>query len=101
MSGFSTRDLLVELFLTVPIRLTHLLPILHHLIQPLVFALKGNPELVSQGLWTLELCIASLALWSETSMASRDPMEELRAQRGPGDHHEVSQGYLQQSNTPG
>lgn len=56
----STRDLLVELCLTVPLRLTHLLPHLHYLMQPLVSALRGGPELVSQGLRTLELCIDNL-----------------------------------------
>ncbi|KAF7301711.1 hypothetical protein MIND_00736700 [Mycena indigotica] len=55
-----TRDLIVELCLTVPLRLTHLLPHLSYLMQPLALALRGNPELVAQGLRTLELCIDNL-----------------------------------------
>ncbi|KAG8921641.1 hypothetical protein FRC01_000141 [Tulasnella sp. 417] len=54
------RDLLVELCLTVPVRLTHLLPFLQHLMRPLVLALKGSPEMAAQGLRTLELCIDNL-----------------------------------------
>ncbi|TFK56003.1 FAT-domain-containing protein [Heliocybe sulcata] len=55
-----SKDMIVELCLTVPLRLTHLLPHLQHLMRPLVFALRGAPELVSQGLRTLELCIDNL-----------------------------------------
>jgi transformation/transcription domain-associated protein len=58
-TGF-TRDLIVELCLTVPLRLTHLLPHLTYLMQPLALALRGGHELVSQGLRTLELCIDNL-----------------------------------------
>ncbi|KAI0092413.1 atypical/PIKK/TRRAP protein kinase [Irpex rosettiformis] len=54
------RDMLVELCLTVPLRLTHLIPYLNYLMKPLAFALRGSPELVSQGLRTLELCIDNL-----------------------------------------
>ena len=56
----SKRDILVELCLTVPVRLTHLLPYLSYLMQPLVFALRAGPDLVAQGLRTLELCIDNL-----------------------------------------
>jgi len=56
----STRDLLVELCLTVPVRLTHLLPYLQHLMRPLVLALRGSGEMAAQGLRTLELCIDNL-----------------------------------------
>ncbi|KAG8901590.1 hypothetical protein FRB99_005203 [Tulasnella sp. 403] len=55
-----TRDLLVELCLTVPVRLTHLLPYLQHLMRPLVLALRGSGEMAAQGLRTLELCIDNL-----------------------------------------
>ncbi|KAJ3326459.1 hypothetical protein HDU76_012906 [Blyttiomyces sp. JEL0837] len=54
------KELFVELCLTVPVRLSVLLPHLSLLMKPLVVALKGNPELVSQGLRTLELCIDNL-----------------------------------------
>lgn len=54
------RDLFVELCLTVPVRLTNLLPHLGYLMKPLVHALRAGPELVSQGLRTLELCIDNL-----------------------------------------
>lgn len=54
------RDLFVELSLTVPVRLTNLLPHLGYLMKPLVHALRAGTELVSQGLRTLELCIDNL-----------------------------------------
>jgi len=49
------RDLFVELILTVPARLSHLLPYLSYLMRPLVVALRGGSDLVGQGLRTLEL----------------------------------------------
>lgn len=55
-----SRDLFVELCLTVPVRLSVLLPYLGYLMRPLVLALDGAPDLVSQGLRTLELCIDNL-----------------------------------------
>lgn len=51
-SDGTARDLIVELCLTVPLRLTHLLPYLSYLMQPLALALRGTPDLVSQGLVT-------------------------------------------------
>jgi transformation/transcription domain-associated protein len=54
------RDLFVELTLTVPVRLTNLLPHLGYLMKPLVHALQAGPDQVSQGLRTLELCIDNL-----------------------------------------
>lgn len=54
------RDLYVELCLTVPARLSNLLPHLSFLMKPLVVALKAGTELVSQGLRTLELCVDNL-----------------------------------------
>ncbi|KAJ3029169.1 UNVERIFIED_CONTAM: hypothetical protein HDU68_012852 [Siphonaria sp. JEL0065] len=54
------RELFVELCLTVPVRLNVLLPYLSFLMKPLVLALQGGSDLVSQGLRTLELCIDNL-----------------------------------------
>ncbi|KLJ09499.1 transformation/transcription domain-associated protein [Blastomyces silverae] len=54
------RDLYVELTLTVPARLSHLLPHLSHLMRPIVVALRAGSELVGQGLRTLELCVDNL-----------------------------------------
>jgi transformation/transcription domain-associated protein len=54
------RDLYVELTLTVPARLSHLLPHLNHLMKPLVVALRAGSDLVGQGLRTLELCVDNL-----------------------------------------
>ena len=54
------RELFVDLCLTVPVRLSVLLPYLDQLMHPLVLALQSSPELVSQGLRTLELCIDNL-----------------------------------------
>lgn len=56
----SKRDLFAELILTVPVRLSVLLPYLSYLMKPLVHALSAGPELVSQGLRTLELCVDNL-----------------------------------------
>ncbi len=60
VNNANIRDLISELCLTVPVKLTYLLPYLHHLMKPLVFALRAGPELVVQGLRTLELCIDNL-----------------------------------------
>ncbi|KAH8177248.1 FAT domain-containing protein [Sarocladium implicatum] len=54
------RDLYVELCLTVPARLSHLLPHLSFLMRPLVVALRAGTDLVGQGLRTLELCVDNL-----------------------------------------
>lgn len=54
------RDLYVELALTVPARLSNLLPHLSYLMKPLVLALRASSELVGQGLRTLELCVDNL-----------------------------------------
>ena len=54
------RDLFVELSLTVPARLSNLLPHLSYLMKPLVVALGAGSDLVGQGLRTLELCVDNL-----------------------------------------
>lgn len=54
------RDIYVELCLTVPVRLSVLVPYLSFLMKPLVFALNGNQDLITQGLRTLELCVDNL-----------------------------------------
>ncbi|KAH8105847.1 hypothetical protein BXZ70DRAFT_396929 [Cristinia sonorae] len=82
----ASRDLAIELCLTVPLRLTHLLPYLSHLMRPLVLALRGNHELVSQGLRTLELCIDNLTpdfLDPTLNTVLRDLMEGLHSHLKP------------------
>ncbi|KAI0530691.1 hypothetical protein KFK09_000238 [Dendrobium nobile] len=70
-SGEDMRDLVLELCLTLPARLSSLLPLLPRLMKPLVLALKGNDDLVSLGLRTLEFWIDSLNPdFLEPSMAS-------------------------------
>lgn len=59
-TGEDMRDLVIELCLTLPARLSSLLPHLTRLMKPLVLALKGSDELVSLGLRTLEFWIDSL-----------------------------------------
>lgn len=54
------HDLFIELCLTVPVRLSYLLPLMNELMEPLVEALKGGPNLISQGLRTLELFVDNL-----------------------------------------
>ncbi|XP_058091042.1 uncharacterized protein LOC131237348 isoform X3 [Magnolia sinica] len=54
------RDLVLELCLTLPARLSSLLPHLPRMMKPLVLALKGSEDLVSLGLRTLEFWIDSL-----------------------------------------
>ncbi|KZT74387.1 FAT-domain-containing protein [Daedalea quercina L-15889] len=81
-----TRDLVAELCLTVPLRLTHLLPYLSYLMRPLVLALRGTPEMVSQGIRTLELCIDNLTpdfLDPTLNAVLRDLMEALHKQLKP------------------
>nr|KYP66863.1 Transformation/transcription domain-associated protein [Cajanus cajan] len=59
-TGEDMRDLLLELCLTLPARLSSLLPYLSRLMKPLVLCLKGSDELVSLGLRTLEFWVDSL-----------------------------------------
>ncbi|WAR58696.1 hypothetical protein PtB15_10B34 [Puccinia triticina] len=54
------KELFAELCLTVPVRLSVLLPYLTYLMRPLVVALQAIPDLVAQGLRTLELCVDNL-----------------------------------------
>lgn len=54
------QDLFVELCLTTPVRLSSLLPHLGYLIRPIYISLSSTPELIGQGLRTLELCIDNL-----------------------------------------
>ncbi|KAG7193884.1 uncharacterized protein KQ657_005082 [Scheffersomyces spartinae] len=54
------RDIYVELCLTIPVRLSVLVPHLNYLTRPLVYALNGSQDLVSQGLRTFELCVDNL-----------------------------------------
>ncbi|KAG2013625.1 atypical/PIKK/TRRAP protein kinase [Coprinopsis cinerea AmutBmut pab1-1] len=87
-----TRDMIVELCLTVPLRLTHLLPHLSYLMQPLALALRGGFELASQGLRTLELCIDNLTpdfLDPTLSVVLRELMEALfsHLKPAPQSHH--------------
>ncbi|KAF5735955.1 Phosphatidylinositol 3- and 4-kinase family protein with FAT domain isoform 1 [Tripterygium wilfordii] len=59
-TGEDMRDLLLELCLTLPARLSSLLPYLPRLMRPLVLCLKGTDDLVSLGLRTLEFWVDSL-----------------------------------------
>lgn len=59
-TGEDMRDLLLELCLTLPARLSSLLPHLPRVMKPLVLCLKGSDELVSLGLRTLEFWVDSL-----------------------------------------
>ncbi|KAJ9172678.1 hypothetical protein P3X46_015891 [Hevea brasiliensis] len=59
-TGEDMRDLLLELCLTLPARLSALLPYLPRLMKPLVLCLKGSDDLVSLGLRTLEFWVDSL-----------------------------------------
>ncbi|GMM37271.1 histone acetyltransferase [Saccharomycopsis crataegensis] len=54
------RDTCIELCLSIPVRLSKLVSMLHLLMRPLVLALNGSSELVTQGLRTLELCVDNL-----------------------------------------
>lgn len=54
------KEIVVELCLTTPVRLSVLLPHLHLLMAPLVFSLGSTSELKTQGMRTLELCIDNL-----------------------------------------
>ena len=56
----SMKDVLIELCLTIPVRLSSLLPYIPLLMDPLVTALNETDEVISQGLRTLELCVNNL-----------------------------------------
>lgn len=83
------KDLFVELCLTVPVRLSSLLPYLPMLMDPLVSALNGSHTLVSQGLRTLELCVDNLQpdfLYEHIQPVRADLMQALwRTLRNPAD----------------
>lgn len=83
------KDLFVELCLTVPVRLSSLLPYLPMLMDPLVSALNGSPTLISQGLRTLELCVDNLQpdfLYEHIQPVRADLMQALwRTLRNPQD----------------
>ncbi|CAN1227080.1 Transformation/transcription domain-associated protein [Linum perenne] len=59
-TGEDMIDLLLELCLTLPARLSSLLPYLPRLMKPLVLCLKGGDDLVNLGLRTLEFWVDSL-----------------------------------------
>lgn len=83
------KDLFVELCLTVPVRLSSLLPYLPMLMDPLVSALNGSHTLISQGLRTLELCVDNLQpdfLYEHIQPVRADLMQALwRSLRNPSD----------------
>eukprot|EP01135_Chromosphaera_perkinsii_P011002 Nk52_evm36s2309 gene=Nk52_evmTU36s2309 len=59
-NGLNLIHLFIELCLTVPVRLSALLPHLHCITRPLVCSLRASKDLIGQGLRTLELCIDNL-----------------------------------------
>ncbi|KAI4325437.1 hypothetical protein MLD38_030838 [Melastoma candidum] len=59
-TGEDMREILLELCLSLPARLSSLLPHLPRLMKPLVLCLKGSNELVTLGLRTLEFWVDSL-----------------------------------------
>lgn len=83
------KDLFVELCLTVPVRLSSLLPYLPMLMDPLVSALNGSSTLISQGLRTLELCVDNLQpdfLYDHIQPVRADLMQALwRSLRSPNE----------------
>ena len=62
------KDLFVELCLTVPVRLSSLLPYLPMLMDPLVSALNGSQTLVSQ-VWSDLFLKHNISDWSNKSLA--------------------------------
>lgn len=81
------KDLFVELCLTVPVRLSSLLPYLPMLMDPLVSALNGSQTLVSQGLRTLELCVDNLQpdfLYDHIQPVRAELMQVSLRRRAPG-----------------
>ncbi|XP_062859239.1 transformation/transcription domain-associated protein [Trichomycterus rosablanca] len=84
------KDLFVELCLTVPVRLSSLLPYLPMLMDPLVSALNGSQTLVSQGLRTLELCVDNLQpdfLYDHIQPVRAELMQALwKTLRNPADN---------------
>lgn len=91
------KDLFVELCLTVPVRLSSLLPYLPMLMDPLVSALNGSQILISQGLRTLELCVDNLQpdfLYEHIQPVRADLMQALwRTLRNPDQVAQVAFRY--------
>ncbi|ORZ37497.1 hypothetical protein BCR44DRAFT_1511660 [Catenaria anguillulae PL171] len=56
----SVREVLVELIISFPLRLTDMLPYLEHLMRPLIMSLELGPELAVQGLRMIETVFESL-----------------------------------------
>ncbi len=68
------RELFVELSLTVPVRLSALLPNLRLLMKPLLLSIESGSEIVMQGLRLLELCVDKLSIdFFEPIMADIKP----------------------------
>lgn len=92
------KDLFVELCLTVPVRLSSLLPYLPMLMDPLVSALNGSQILISQGLRTLELCVDNLQpdfLYEHIQPVRADLMQALwRTLRNPDQVAQVAFRYI-------
>uniref|UniRef100_A0A8C4NNV3 Uncharacterized protein n=1 Tax=Eptatretus burgeri TaxID=7764 RepID=A0A8C4NNV3_EPTBU len=85
-----TKDLLVELCLTVPVHLSCLLPHLSLLMDPLISALNGSQTLVNQGLCVLEFCVDNLqtdSLYHHIQPVHAELMQALcRTLRNPADN---------------
>ncbi|EEB09408.1 transcription-associated protein [Schizosaccharomyces japonicus yFS275] len=91
----SEKELFAELCLTLPVRLSVLLPYISYLMRPLVIALRGPPEISNQGLRTFELCLDNLtqeffdpllepvakevfeALWDHLSISSSQNQQQV------------------------
>ena len=83
------KDLFVELCLTVPVRLSSLLPYLPMLMDPLVSVVNGSQTLVSQGLRTIERCLNNLQpdfLYEHIQPVQAELMQALwKTLRNPSD----------------
>jgi hypothetical protein len=55
------RNLYAELCLTLPVRLSALLPFLRHVVRSVLVALQSETELVGNGIRMLELCVDTLS----------------------------------------
>ncbi len=87
------RDAIVDLCLSIPVRITFFLSHMYYQTKPMLMALNGSPETVAVGLKKLELWIDSLPstfIHSILQPIASDLMKALHKQLALPSHHNLS-----------
>lgn len=87
------RDTIVDLCLSIPVRITYFLSHMYYQTKPVIMALNGNPETVAAGLKKLESWIDSLPstfIHSILQPIASDLMKALHKQLALPSHHNLS-----------